>query len=50
MRAELDALVAHLCDLSEEEFACILMSFPRVAQEVNDAARNGYCDAAKGAL
>ncbi len=37
LRAELDAIIAHLYGLTEEEFAHILSTFPIVAQEVKDA-------------
>jgi len=44
LRAELDALVAHLYGLTEDEFAYILTTFPLVAQDVKDAAKNAYRD------
>ena len=37
LRAELDAIVAHLYDLSEAEFAHILTTFPLVPQSTKDA-------------
>jgi hypothetical protein len=37
LRAELDAIVAHLYDLTEEEFAHILSTFPLVPQETKGA-------------
>lgn len=38
LRAELDGLVAHLYDLTEEEFAHILTTFPLVPEPVKTAA------------
>jgi hypothetical protein len=38
LRAELDAMVAHLYDLTEDEFAHILKTFPIVKDEVKAAA------------
>jgi len=38
LRAELDAMVAHLYRLTEEEFSHILSTFPLVAEEVKAAA------------
>ena len=38
VRAERDALVAHLYGLAEEEFACILTTFPLVLDAVKIAA------------
>ncbi len=38
LRAELDAIIAHLYGLTEEEFAHILSTFPLVPQESKDAA------------
>ena len=42
LRAELDGLVAHLYDLTKEEFAYILTPFPLVAQAVKDAALESF--------
>ena len=42
LRAEVDALVAHLYGLSEEEFAYVLMTFPLVEQGVKDASLVAY--------
>ena len=50
LRAELDGLVAHLYDLSEEEFTHILGSFPLVPEPVKQAARNAYRDVARGLI
>ena len=38
LRAELDALIAHLYGLTEQEFAHILSTFPLVPHETKDAA------------
>ena len=38
LRAELDGLIAHLYGITEDEFACILTTFPLGAQPVKDAA------------
>ncbi len=38
LRAELDAMVAHLYNLTEDEFAYILTTFPLVAKETKEAA------------
>lgn len=38
LRAELDGIIAHLYELTEEEFAYILTTFPLVSQPVKDAA------------
>ncbi|MDD5675391.1 MAG: putative DNA binding domain-containing protein [Chitinivibrionales bacterium] len=38
LRAELDGIIAHLYELTEEEFAYILTTFPLVPQPVKDAA------------
>ena len=37
LRAELDALIAHLYGLTEAEFTHILSTFPLVPQEIKDA-------------
>ena len=42
LRAELDGLIAHLYELTEEEFSYILTTFPIVAQPVKDAALEAY--------
>ncbi len=42
LRAEIDGLVAHLYDLTEEEFAHVLSTFPVVPQETKDAALAAY--------
>ena len=38
LRAQLDALIAHLYGLTEKEFTHILTTFPLVPQETKDAA------------
>jgi hypothetical protein len=42
LRAELDALVAHLYGLTEEEFAYIMTTFPLLDQSVKEAALDAY--------
>lgn len=42
LRAELDGLVAHLYDLTEDEFRHILGTFPLVAQAAKDAALEAF--------
>lgn len=44
LHAEIDGLVAHLYDLSEEEFAYILSNFPLVEQGSKDAALQAFKD------
>ena len=48
LRAELDGLVAHLYELTEEEFTHILATFPLVADEVKRAALEEYRRLARG--
>ena len=45
LRAELDALVAHLYGLSESEFAHILATFPLVKSDVKVAALAAFREA-----
>ena len=45
IRSELDALVAHLYGLTEEEFAYILTTFPLVDEGVKAATVSAYRDA-----
>jgi hypothetical protein len=42
LRAELDGIIAHLYDLTEEEFRHILRTFPLVDQPIKDAAMQAY--------
>ena len=42
LRAELDGMIGHLYDLTEEEFAHILSTFPLVADEVKSAAMEEF--------
>jgi hypothetical protein len=42
LRAEIDALVAHVYGLSEAEFAHVLGTFPLVSAEVKAAALAAY--------
>jgi Putative DNA-binding domain len=42
IRDELDGMIAHIYELSEEEFHYILSTFPLVEQSVKDAALDAY--------
>jgi hypothetical protein len=42
LRADLDALVAHLYGLTEDEFAHILTTFPLVAEDIKTATLAAY--------
>jgi hypothetical protein len=42
LRAEIDGMVSHLYDLTEEEFVHILATFPLVAEPVKQAALEAY--------
>jgi hypothetical protein len=42
LRAELDSMIAHLYDLTEEEFSHILSTFPLVAEDVKSAAMKEF--------
>lgn len=50
LRAELDGLIAHLYDLTEEEFTYILTTFPLVPEPVKVAAQNAYRDVERGLI
>ena len=50
LRAELDGLVAHLYNLTEEEFAHILDTFPLVTDPVKVASQNAYRDVERGLI
>lgn len=50
LRAELDALVAHLYGLTEEEFAYILTTFPLVSDVVKVATQNAFRDVERGLI
>jgi hypothetical protein len=50
LRAELDGLIAHLYDLTEDEFNHILSTFPLVSEPVIIAARNAYRDVSLGVI
>ena len=50
LRAELDGLVAPLYGLTEEEFAYILTTFPRVPDPVKNAAQNAYREVERGLI
>jgi hypothetical protein len=50
LRAELDGLIAHLCGLTEEEFAHVLSTFPLVPDPVKVAAKNAYRDVERGLI
>lgn len=42
LRAELDAIIAHLYGLTEEEFGHILSTFPIVDQKIKDMTMDAY--------
>ncbi len=48
LRAELDAIVAHLYGITEKEFVHILSTFPLVQEPVKVATQNAYRDYEKG--
>jgi len=50
LRAELDGLIAHLYGLTEDEFAYILTTFPLVAEDVKQAAREAYGAVERGLI
>ena len=50
LRAELDALIAHLYGLTEAEFAHVLSTFPLVPEPVKIAALNAYRDVKRGLI
>ncbi len=50
MRAELDAIIAYIFGLTEEEFNYILSTFPIVGQAQKVAAQNAYRDILNGVL
>jgi type I restriction-modification system DNA methylase subunit len=50
LRAQLDGLIAHLYNVTEEEFAYILSTFPRVADPIKVAAQNAYRDVERGLI
>lgn len=50
LRAELDGIIAHIYELTEEEFTYILSTFPIVAQPQKVAAHNAYRDVLNGTL
>lgn len=50
LRSELDALVAHLYGLTEEEFRHVLSTFPLVDPAVRDAALAGYRSVSAGRI
>ncbi len=50
LRAELDGIVAHLYNLTEDEFAHILTTFPLVPEPTKVAARNAYRDVERGLI
>jgi hypothetical protein len=47
LRAELDALIAHLYGLTEDEFAYILTTFPLVPEAAKSAALAEYRSASR---
>lgn len=50
LRAELDGIIAHVYQLTEEEFTYILSTFPLVALPQRVAAHNAYRDVINGTL
>jgi hypothetical protein len=50
LRAELDALIAHLYGLTEEELSYILTTFPLVSDLAKVATQNAYRDVERGLL
>ena len=50
LRAELDGIIAHIYELTEEEFTYILSTFPIVVQPQKVAAHNAYRDVLNGIL
>ncbi|MEO8973618.1 MAG: DNA methyltransferase, partial [Ktedonobacteraceae bacterium] len=50
IRAELDALIAHLYDFNEEEFGYILTNFPLVPEPIMLATGNAYRDIERGLI
>ena len=50
LRAELDGLIAHLYNVTEEEFTYILRTFPLVADPIKIAAQNAYRDVERGLI
>jgi len=50
LRAEIDGLVAHLYNVTEDEFTHILNTFPLVAAPTKVAAQNAYRDVKRGLI
>ena len=50
LRAQLDGIIAHIYELTEEEFTYILTTFPIVTQPQKVAAHNAYRDVLNGTL
>lgn len=50
LRAELDGIIAHVYNLTEEEFAYILSTFPIVPQPQKVATQNAYRDVINGLI
>lgn len=50
LRARIDAIIAHLYGLTEEEFQHVLTAFPLVAPGIKQDAMNAYRDVARGML
>ncbi len=50
LRAELDGLIAHLYQVTENEFVSILSTFPSVANPIKVAAQNAYRDVRRGLI
>jgi hypothetical protein len=50
LRPELDGIIAHLYELTEEEFTYILSTFPLVPQPQKVATQNAYRDVERGLI
>jgi hypothetical protein len=50
LRADLDGLIAHRYDLTEEEFPGVMSTFPLAADPVKLAAQNAYRDEERGLI
>ena len=48
LRAELDGIIAHIYNLTEDEFAHILKTFPIVPDPIKQATLNAYRDVERG--
>ena len=50
IKAEIDALIAHVYELSEKEYTYLLNSFPLVRSKIKSACQNAYRDQKLGLL